>query len=102
MSTQADLFAPRQRAASRHSHEVARLVPLARQLAFDSAVGITISKLRLAALERGYLTGHETGRQLSYLGAVMRAAGLRATDRWERSAIEQSHGNLNRVWDYPR
>jgi hypothetical protein len=81
---------------------VAQLIPLAQDLARRAGeTGITVADLRLYAVQQGILTGTETGRQLSYLGAVMRAAGLTATDRVRRSMIERSHGNLQRVWCLP-
>jgi hypothetical protein len=86
------------RVAGRHQREIERLVPLARLLAAENAQGITVADLREAAATRGYLTNYEAGRQLSYLGAVMQAAGLVATEEWRRSQIERSHGNLHRVW----
>lgn len=46
----------------------------------------------------GLLTGEERGRTLSYLGAVMPAAGLVATGVWCGSPIPQTHGNLGMVW----
>lgn len=90
----AERYTPRERAA-----DIARLVPLARELATKAgASGITVSNLRLAAVARGLLTGQETGRRLSFLGAVMRKAGLRNTGEWRRSDVQRSHGNLNAIW----
>ena len=87
------------RTVSRHESQIVVLVPLARELARKvGAVGITVSDLRLYAVQRGLLTGGETGKTLSYLGAVLKRAGLTATDHVRRSVIGRSHGNLQRVW----
>ena len=78
--------------------QIARLVPVARQLAYRAGEdGITVANLRLEAVRRGILTGGETGRYLSYLGAVMKKAELTPTG-YRRSHIPQSHGNLHRVF----
>ncbi len=71
--------------ASRHATKIAALVPLARELAAKVPSGITVSNLQLAAVQRGLLTGEERGRTLSYLGAVMRRAGLHPTGEYQRS-----------------
>lgn len=85
--------------ASRHAREIAQLVPLAKKLAMAcGSEGVIISDLRDAAVLAGLLTGHERGKQLSFLGAVMRAAGLMATNEFRRSKILASHGNPHRVW----
>jgi hypothetical protein len=84
---------------SRHSHRITLLVPLAKEIARKSGShGCTVGDLRLAAVQRGLLSGHEKGRELSYLGAVMRAAGLVGTEHFRRSVIERSHGNLHRIF----
>lgn len=85
--------------AAKHRSEIECLIPLARELAQKAGpAGITVSDLRLYAVQRGLLTGQERGRELSYLGAVMRAAGLTATDEYRRSDIGKSHGNLHRAY----
>ena len=88
------------RHAPAHRREaIARLIPLARELAVKAGRdGITVADLRLYAVQRGILTGTETGRQLSYLGAVLTLAGLAKTSQWRRSHIPQSHGNAQRVF----
>ena len=84
------------------ARDLDRLVPLARELAEKAGeYGVTVADLRIYAVNRGYLTGQESGRQLSYLGSVMRHAGLVATDRWRRSQIPKSHGNAQVVWRSP-
>ena len=101
MSAQLDLlpgwaerYTPRERAA-----DIERLIPLARELATKAGhQGITVSNLRLAAVARGLLTGQEAGRRLSFLGAVMKRAGLRNTGTFRRSDVERAHGNLGVVW----
>ena len=90
-----------ERATSRHAADIARLVPLARELAARAGLdGVTVSDLRIVAVQRGLL-GASSGRGLSYLGAIFRAAGLVPTDRYRRSDVPQAHGNLGRVWCLP-
>lgn len=87
------------RAASSKRELIRRMVPLAQKLArVCGSEGVTVCDLREAAVAAGLLTGREVGRQLSFLGAVMRAAGLRATLEYRRSTIPASHGNLHRVF----
>ena len=84
--------------AGKHEAAIRALVPLAQELARKAGLhGVTVCDLRVTATQRGLL-GASTGRQFSFLGAVMRAAGLRATDQWRRSILEASNGNLQRVW----
>lgn len=79
--------------------DIARLIPLAQELAIKAADrGITVASLRTYAVSRGILTGEERGRRLSFLGVVMKKAGLVATDEYRRSHIDRSHGNLHRVF----
>lgn len=82
------------RAADNHCDEIEDFVVLARQLALEAGPkGITVSDLRREAnLPAG------KGRQWSFLGAVMKRAGLKPTDVFRRSDVEATHGNLNRVW----
>ena len=88
--------------AAKHRPEIAALVPLACELAQRAGEsGITVSDLRLYAVQRGILTGEERGRELSYLGAVMQAAGLTRTGSYRRSDIGKAHGNLNACWRLP-
>lgn len=82
--------------------EIQRLVPITVELAKKAArSGITVADIRLAAVQRGILTGAEKGRELSYLNAVPRAAGLHNTRQYRRSVIDKAHGNLNVVWLLP-
>lgn len=110
-TTQADLFsaaavaegkAALARTASKHEADIVRLIPLAVELATKAgADGVTVADLRTFAVQRQLLTGGESGRQLSYLGVVMRRAGLTATDRTRRSHIKATHGIRNVVWVKP-
>ena len=84
--------------AAKNAEAIARLIPLARELAARSPTGVTISDVRLYAQQRGLLSGTERGRQLSFLGAVMQKAGLTPTGEWRRSSILKSHGNNHRVY----
>lgn len=79
-----------------------RLVPLARELAVAAgANGVTVANLRSIAVARGILTGQEKGRRLSYLGVVLKRAGLTPTGEYRRSHIDRSHGNLHAVYVLP-
>lgn len=85
--------------AASTSRDIDRLIPLARALARKAgADGVTVADIREEAVRRGYLTGAEKGKRLAFLGNLMRAAQLTPTSDYRRSAIEQSHGNLHRVW----
>lgn len=89
-------------AARKHSGQIELLKPIAQELARKARHhGVTVADVRLIAIQRGLLSGGETGRELSYLGAVMRAAKLSATDRTRRSHIDKSHGNRHTVWVDP-
>jgi hypothetical protein len=89
--------------ATRHAAEIRRLIPLAKKLAWAAgSEGITVADLRETAVQAGVLTGRESGRTLSYLGAVCSAAGLVRTGEYRRSHIPQSHGNLGACWSLPR
>jgi hypothetical protein len=83
-----------QRTASRHEAEIQRLIPLAQRLAESGP--ITTETLRRAA---GLLESR--GRELSWLGAVMKAAGLKPTGAYRRSELPASHGNLLACWRKP-
>lgn len=89
----------------KHSLDIRMLVPLATELAQRvGQVGITVADLRAEAERRGlFRPGLNTGdRSLSYLGRVMKSAGLIATDRTRRSFLPQSNGNRHVVWLAPR
>ena len=97
MSAQVELFAAK--AARAHAAEIVRLVPVVLELVErQGTYGVTVSDLRYTAARRGLIPNVGLGRELSYLGAVMRAAGLRPTGERRRSLIPESHGNLNTVW----
>lgn len=84
--------------AAKHRAEIEALVPLALELARKAGPdGITVSDLRVTATQRG-LIGESRGRSHSWLGAVMKAAGLTPTDRYRRSDVPASHANLHRVY----
>lgn len=97
MSTQTELeltYTPAER-----KRDIERLIPLAKELAERAGDhGITVSNLRFAAVQKQLLTGEETGRRLSFLGAVMRKAGLVKTESFRRSDVRKSHGNNHRIW----
>ena len=89
------LFAHRER-------DIERLAPIARELADRAGEhGIIFADVRIVAVQRGYLTGEEQGRKLSFGAAVMRAAGLVPTAEHRRSHVPKSHGNLQVVWRSP-
>jgi len=85
---------------AKNAAAIAALVPIAQRLADSSAAGITVTNLRRAGIKAGILTGFEKGKALSYLGAVMKAAGLRPAGH-RRSDLNASHGNLQVVWVRP-
>lgn len=88
--------------AAKHSHRIELLKPVVRELARKSGdAGVTISDVRLTAVQRGLLAAEAKGRELSFLGALCRAAGLVVTDRTRRSSIDKSHGNRHSVWVLP-
>lgn len=92
-------------ADTKHSLDIRMLVPLATELAERvGQVGLTVADLRAEAERRGlFRPGLNTrDRSLSYLGNVMKAAGLVATDRTRRSFLPQSNGNRHVVWLAPR
>lgn len=81
------------------SRQIERLAPIAAELANRAGPhGITVADVRHAAVQRGLLTGEERGRELSYLHAVPKAAGLIATGGTRRSFIARSHANRHTVW----
>jgi hypothetical protein len=83
-------------------HTVAVLVPLALEIAeLAGPQGLTVANVRLAAVQRGILPPGATGRELAFLGALMKRAGLRPTTEMRRSQVVASHGNLHRVWVHP-
>jgi len=83
---QLDVFAAIRQAqhgtASRHSAEIDALVPLCRSLALKAGVhGVTVHDLRLVAAQRGMLPYYGKGRELCWLCAVPKKAGLVSTGR---------------------
>lgn len=90
------------RSEAKNEATIEKLVPIARALAFlaqeGNEDGITVSELRLAGMEKDLINGLVKDRRLSYLGAVMRRAGLRNTGRRRRSRLVKTHGNLQTVW----
>jgi hypothetical protein len=101
-----------ERSADARARLVAELIPIARELAERAAeqsaalgcvesMGVTVADVRVAAARRGLLPQQGQGRTLSFLGAVMKRAGLRATDRVRRSHVPGTHGNANRIYTLP-
>lgn len=83
-----------ERARRAHPAEFQRCVGIAKELAKkDTGRGVTVEDVRRAA---GLLTS--TGRDLAWLGGVLRAAGLQPTKEYRRSELPCTHGNLNRVY----
>lgn len=90
------------RSASKHAGQIAALVPIALELARKAGrLGIIAADVRLTAVQRGILTGQETGRDLSYLPHVMRTAGLVSTGKRRNSHIPQSNHNSHLVYVAP-
>lgn len=65
--------------------------------------GITAADVRRLGEQRGIFSGHETGRQLSWLGPAMKTFGLVATRFVRRSEhrTNRSHGNRHTVYVHP-
>ena len=81
-----------------------RLKTLAGELALRAGrSGVCVSDLRIAAENRGILTGQESGPRMKMLnlGDVMKQAGLSRTGQYRRSDIGRSHGNLHAIWILP-
>lgn len=84
-----------------HRALIAQLVPIAQGLARVRPTGVTVADVRGEALRQHILPAKPKGRELAFLGAVMRKAQLVATEEFRRSDVEASHGNLHRVWVRP-
>jgi hypothetical protein len=80
--------------AANHAEQFARCVAIARDLARHGP--ITIDEVRIVA---GLYEGK--GRELSFLGGVMRKAGLVPTGQRVRSDLAVTHGNLRMQWRLP-
>lgn len=98
------------RAIQKHGPAYLLLVGLARALALTAGQdGITVADLREAASKSGdtlpglaeAIPAKGRGRELAWLGGVLKAAGLKATDRIRRSHIPGSHGNRHVVHLHP-
>ncbi len=90
------------RAADSKRSEIAMLIPIALEMAERAGVhGVTVHDVRIAARQRGKIEPGGPQRALSYLGAVMRAAGLVPSGKIRRSHIPESHGNIGVVWLSP-
>jgi hypothetical protein len=87
-----------ERAAAHKTDIIRRLVEIAQGLASVRPEGVTVADVRQEAVRQCVLSGKPKGRELAFLGAVMKRAGLVATEEFRRSDVEQSHGNLHRVW----
>lgn len=78
------------------------LTPLARRIARKAGrSGATVADLRHYATTRGLMSGVESRTRASYLGHVMRRAGLVPTGRYARSTVARSHRNIQMVWVLP-
>lgn len=87
--------------ASKHRADIERLAPLMRELALKSLrAGVTIGDLRCYLLKTNILPVKGKGRELSWLCAVPRAAGLLPTDRRRMCDLPDSR-NDHRVWLHP-
>jgi hypothetical protein len=82
-----------------------KLQNLARELLIEDAAsvrtgpthGVTFDQVRLRAETRGWLTGQEKGRTLSFGAALMKAAGGVPCE-FRASKHRNSHGRLIRVF----
>jgi hypothetical protein len=74
------------------------LAPLLRELALNRKdYGVTAFDTRQLALKHGFATGGERGRELSWLAAVPRAAGLIKTAQRRAG----THRNAHAVYLHP-
>jgi len=89
------------RAAEHKTEIIRRLVVIAQSLARVRPAGVTVADVRFEAVRQCILKGKAKGRELAFLGAIMRRAGLVSTEEFRRSDVEDSHGNLHRVWKGP-
>lgn len=88
-----------ERTAEHHHYLLQRLIPVARKVAARGPC--TVGDVRLEAVKQGLLPEVGTKRSLSFLGALMREAGLVHTGMYRRSTVEATHGNLAVVWRLP-
>lgn len=87
------------RTAAKNEELLQALVPLARELALRAGpAGITVSNVRLLAVQRGILAGNEP---LDCLGVLMKRAGLVPTGATRRSDLHVTHGIRQLVWRSP-
>jgi hypothetical protein len=78
-----------QRSAAKHESEIRALIPVALELAKRAGTdGITVGNLRAAAQ-----IGVGEGRSLSWLGAVLKRAGLHNTGRRRMCAQSQTRND---------
>lgn len=89
------------RATERKTEIIGRLVEIAQGLARMRPDGLTIDEVRREGVRQCLLPAKAKGRELAFLGAVMKRAGLVAGPDFRRSDIDASHGNLMRVWLRP-
>jgi hypothetical protein len=89
-----------QRSAAKHRAEIDRLLPMVKELVAQRG-SITVDDIRLEGSRRNLLNLHSEGRALSFLGVLMREAGLVSTGQRVRSHIPATHGNLRSVWRLP-
>lgn len=78
-----------------------RLAALAGEMGLArGAFGLTVGELRVAAENKGILTGQESASRMKALnlGKVLRAGGLFKTERFRRSIVKRSHSNAHVVW----
>lgn len=79
-----------------------QVVGIAQALALKvGPAGLTIDNVIHAAIHAGLMPDKGNERELSYLGGVMRKAGLVATGRRVRSEMPHKHGNWRSVWVHP-
>lgn len=89
------------RAAQHKTEIIGRLVAIAQGLARIRPEGVTVADVRGEAVRQCILKPIAKGRELAFLGAVMKRAGLVSTEEFRRSDVDASHGNLHRVWKRP-
>jgi hypothetical protein len=92
----------RERAAKTHRAAMEQLVPVALEVALRAGPqGCTVGDIRLLAQRRGLIPQIGEGRQLSYLAALPKQAGLVSTGDRRMSPIPRSRNDLV-VYLHPR
>jgi hypothetical protein len=92
----------RKQTTARHARDIARLIPIALELALRAGQsGIVVGDVRLVAERSGLIEALPTDRRLSWLWAVLPAAGLVKTGR-QRTCPQPRTRNGQSIYVHPR